>query len=191
MSMVEGLQQVRELPLPDLGLSFPFRTNQTCLRQSANLTSLEIDTRQKRLMVSEHLWSQYLQRNGRDIALVKDTKLLRWLLIRTGAYPSRLRADLWMLFTGAVRESEIQGWYQEFYSETLTRTSPVGEEIEKDVRRSLPENPAFQSSIGLNTLRRVLVAYSVRNTQIGYAQGFNIISAVLLLLSRKQNRFPF
>lgn len=71
------------------------------------------------------------------------------------------------------------------YTETLAkydgRQSLAIDEIEKDLNRSLPEYPGFQSEDGINRLRRVLTAYSWSNESIGYCQAMNIVVAALLM----------
>jgi len=71
------------------------------------------------------------------------------------------------------------------YEETLAKfdgqESLAIDEIEKDLNRSLPEYPGFQSEEGIGRLRRVLTAYSWTNAEVGYCQAMNIVVAALLM----------
>jgi len=59
------------------------------------------------------------------------------------------------------------GLYDELVTIASNTKSISHDEIERDLHRSLPEHPAFQSEIGINALRRVLTAYAIKNPQIG------------------------
>ena len=71
------------------------------------------------------------------------------------------------------------------YTDTLAKFSGKEslaiDEIEKDLNRSLPEYPGFQSEEGIGRLRRVLTAYSWTNEEVGYCQAMNIVVAALLM----------
>lgn len=60
--------------------------------------------------------------------------------------------------------------YQSILKEHAGKTSMSTEEIEKDLNRSLPEYAAYQSDRGIESLRRVLTAYSWKNPELGYCQ---------------------
>jgi hypothetical protein len=79
------------------------------------------------------------------------------------------------------------------YEETLAKYegqhSLAIDEIEKDLNRSLPEYPGFQSEEGIGRLRRVLTAYSWTNTEVGYCQAMNIVVAALLIYTSESQAF--
>jgi len=80
--------------------------------------------------------------------------------------------------TGALNEKAMNpDLYKSLVEQSLGKLCQANEEIERDLHRSLPEHPAFQSDTGISALRRVLSAYAWRNPQIGK---FNIFLQSLL-----------
>ena len=116
--------------------------------------------------------------------------------MRTGSMPDSFRRQAWTSITGVdavVRERK--GDYQSLVK-TATRLmenenepSAVQGVIERDLRRTFPRHYLFCntdstekdcSPEGLESLRRVLYAYSIYDDEVGYCQGMNFISAMLL-----------
>lgn len=134
--------------------------------------------------MGDELWhnrrrTNFAAENGRNATLIRQPTFHK--LIRVGL-PNRLRGEIWELTSGSLF-TRLQR--PRLFEETLSKNSGRGslaiDEIEKDLNRSLPEYPGFQSEEGIGRLRRVLTAYSWTNTDVGYCQAMNIVVAALLM----------
>ncbi|KAI9684119.1 MAG: hypothetical protein M1829_003389 [Trizodia sp. TS-e1964] len=164
---------VRPREPPDAGLGMIFR--------------YPGDARKLRDRSKMRLWGEYLRENGRHVTLMRQPTFHK--LIRVGL-PNRLRGEMWELTSGSLflrlKEPTL-------YTDTLAKYSGQEslaiDEIEKDLNRSLPEYPGFQSAEGIGRLRRVLVAYSWTNEEVGYCQAMNIVVAALLIYMSETQAF--
>ncbi len=137
------------------------------------------DSRKLRDKSKMRLWREYLQENGRNATLIRQPNFHK--LIRVGL-PNRLRGEIWELTSGSFYlRLQDPGLYGRTLAKFEGQQSMAIEEIEKDLNRSLPEYPGFQSEEGIGRLRRVLTAYSWTNEQVGYCQAMNIVVAALLM----------
>ncbi|XP_073920350.1 TBC1 domain family member 8B isoform X3 [Castor canadensis] len=137
--------------------------------------------------MKEQSWNILFSECGRGVSMFR-TKKTRDLVVR--GIPETLKGELWMLFSGAVNDMATNpGYYAEVVEQSLGTCNLATEEIERDLRRSLPEHPAFQSDTGISALRRVLTAYAYRNPKIGYCQAMNILTSVLLLYAKEEEAF--
>ncbi|XP_019517029.1 PREDICTED: TBC1 domain family member 8B isoform X4 [Hipposideros armiger] len=137
--------------------------------------------------MKEQSWNILFAECGHGVSMFR-TKKTQDLVIR--GIPESLRGELWMLFSGAVNDMAANpGYYADVVEQSLGACNLATEEIERDLRRSLPEHPAFQSDTGISALRRVLTAYAYRNPKIGYCQAMNILTSVLLLYAKEEEAF--
>ena len=133
------------------------------------------------------LWAEYLRDNGRNTTLIRQPTFHK--LIRVGL-PNRLRGELWELTSGSLYiRLEHPTLYQETLAKFEGQESLAIDEIEKDLNRSLPEYPGFQSEDGIGRLRRVLTAYSWVDASVGYCQAMNIVVAALLIYMSESQAF--
>jgi hypothetical protein len=86
--------------------------------------------------------------------------------IRSGI-PPPLRGVVWTAMSGA-RDCNLEG----LYDQLLGETSPYEQLIGKDVGRTGLEMFSQEGGEGQRMLGRVLRAFSIYDTQIGYCQGF-------------------
>ncbi|KAI9771792.1 MAG: hypothetical protein M1840_001562 [Geoglossum simile] len=145
------------------------------------------DARKLRDRSKMRLWDEYLRDNGGNLTLVRQPTFHK--LIRVGL-PNRLRGEIWELTSGSLY---LRLQSPTLYTDTLSKHSGgqslAIDEIEKDLNRSLPEYPGFQSEEGIGRLRRVLVAYSWTNEEVGYCQAMNIVVAALLIYMSESQAF--
>lgn len=157
---------------PALNTIFPLPTNP----EAAARESVKAD-----------LWKLHFLDHGTGISTYRTSKARDLVLM---GIPEKLRGELWMLYSGAINELETHpGYYDKLCEGSIGLHSIASEEIERDLHRSLPEHPAFQSHLGIGALRRVLNAYAHRNPSIGYCQAMNIVCSVLLLYASEEEAF--
>ncbi|KAF2759003.1 TBC-domain-containing protein [Pseudovirgaria hyperparasitica] len=166
-----GPGEQRDPPDTGLGTVFRYPGNARKLRDATKI----------------RLWREYLKENGRNATLIRQPTFHK--LIRVGL-PNRLRSEIWELTSGSFF---LRLQNPKLYTETLAKYSGQQslaiDEIEKDLNRSLPEYPGFQSEEGIGRLRRVLTAYSWTNEEVGYCQAMNIVVAALLIYMSESQAF--
>lgn len=125
--------------------------------------------------------------HGRNLTIVRYPQFLR--LVQVGL-PNRLRGEIWELTSGSIyMRFAHQGEYEALLKANEGKTSTSTEEIEKDLNRSLPEYAGYQDPQGIETLRRVLTAYSWKNPELGYCQAMNIVVAAILIYTSEEQCF--
>lgn len=170
--LLRGEDEKEKTP-PDAGLGMIFR--------------YPGDPKKLRDRAKMRLWAEYLRDNGRNMNLIRQPTFHK--LIRVGL-PNRLRGEIWELTSGSIY---LRLEEPNLFSDTLNKfegqDSLAIDEIEKDLNRSLPEYPGFQSEEGIGRLRRVLTAYSWVNADVGYCQAMNIVVAALLIYMNEAQAF--
>lgn len=164
-------EKVEVVPPGGLGLTYKFPGNP---RESKDKSKMK-------------LWFDLFRADGRNLSIVRTPMFYR--LVRVGL-PNRLRGEIWELCCGSMYlRLDNQKEYRKILADNSHKQSLAIEEIEKDLNRSLPEYAAYQSPEGIERLRRVLVAYSWKNPDVGYCQAMNIVVAALLIYQSEEQAF--
>ncbi|KAL3237495.1 GTPase-activating protein MDR1 RNJ42_01029 [Nakaseomyces bracarensis] len=158
-------------PMAGLGQQYRYPGNPSIHREKAKL----------------RLWFEYFKDNGTNLSLVRNHTFYK--LMRVGV-PNRLRGEIWEYCSGSMYlRYENPGEYRKILQDHHGQTSQAIEEIEKDLKRSLPEYTAYQKAEGIQRLRNVLTAYSWKNPDVGYCQAMNIVVAGLLIYMTEEQAF--
>ncbi|XP_060188734.1 uncharacterized protein LOC132617688 [Lycium barbarum] len=108
-------------------------------------------------------------------------------LIRKGI-PPVLRPKVWFSLSGAAKKKSTvpESYYQDLTMAVVAMDTPATKQIDHDLPRTFPGHPWLDTPDGHSALRRVLVAYSFRDSDVGYCQGLNYVAALLLLVMKTE-----
>ncbi|MBX9656302.1 hypothetical protein K2Y11_22010, partial [bacterium] len=104
--------------------------------------------------------------------------------VRRRGLPPTSRIAAWPQLSGAdfLRQAAEAGSYENLLSMNEGQTTEATQQIERDLHRTSKDEFFQNPETGIAVLRRILVAYSWRNPDIGYCQSMNIVTAALLLM---------
>ncbi|XP_058070763.1 uncharacterized protein LOC131219565 [Magnolia sinica] len=119
-------------------------------------------------------------------SIVTNTIALK-RLIRKGI-PPVLRPKVWLSVSGASRKRSTvpDSYYDDLIQAVEGKVTPATRQIDHDLPRTFPGHPWLDTPEGHASLRRVLVGYSFRDSDVGYCQGLNYVAALLLLVMKTE-----
>jgi hypothetical protein len=82
------------------------------------------------------------------------------------------------------------GYYEKLLKYSIEVNCPSGIQIDLDLRRTFPTEKEVMKDDFQKSLRNILLAYSTRNTSVGYCQGMNfVVSRLLLIMGNEEQTF--
>ena len=158
--------------------------------------------------VEENVRAQYVKwLKSRDPALKRRLRLhysveyarrrtvseARMYALATKGIPAANRPHMWMVWSGAEQlfQQHEPGYYDDLArrAEDPSLRSASTVQIRKDLERTFPTHPIFQSPMAHQELYRILCAFSLRNPKVGYCQSMNFIVGFLQLILREEDAF--
>jgi hypothetical protein len=104
----------------------------------------------------------------------EEKNMLLYFVIK--GLPEVYRIRLWIISSGAQHEIKLNSsYYRQLLKLSEEVPSLFSDIIKKDVHRSNTDDPELK-----NKLTNILTCFSIRNSSIGYCQGFNLIALTIL-----------
>ena len=157
------------------------KTKKSMQNEDSSIFPKEFITLEKIFSLKDQLNNISFEREGKyllkKLYFSEDDKKLYKLLLIKGVIPVEYRPDFWFISSGARRECIRHPNYYKFICENYPNNkNSIREEreIEKDIKRSFPEENFFRDDKNLARFRRILNSYYKRNLS-GYTQGCNQI----------------
>lgn len=109
------------------------------------------------------------------------------------AFTDQERRQVWLLSSGAFNAMrscpESQGYWSIIENFDRNFPNPNDHQIHVDLTRTFPGEEEYQTEEMIEKLRRVCKAYTVRNPEIGYCQGFNFMVGRFLKIMSEEEAF--
>ena len=157
------------------------KTKKSMQNEDSSIFPKEFITLEKIFSLKDQLSQISFEREGKyllkKLYFSEDDKKLYKLLLIKGVIPVQYRPDFWFISSGAKRESIRHPNYYKFFCENYPNNKNSlreEREIEKDIKRTFPEENFFRDDKNLGKFRRILNSYYKRNLS-GYTQGCNQI----------------
>jgi len=101
-----------------------------------------------------------------------------------GGVPRDLRKAVWLRVSGALERQRAAeaGYYHRLLTRTDALDPVVKRQIEGDLHRTYPKHPVIDTPEGIGTLGRILSAFAVHDPHVGYVQGLNFITGLILIV---------
>ena len=108
----------------------------------------------------------------------EEKKLLKYLIAK--GIPDYFRQNLWILCSRAKADlANNTTYYEDLLKLSKEVPSLYEKQIDKDIKRTINDNLKNNDELK-KKMKNVLLCYSIRNSSIGYCQGFNFLVLRLL-----------
>ncbi|KAJ9561173.1 hypothetical protein OSB04_006333 [Centaurea solstitialis] len=153
-------------------LSFEIQSQMTILRPS-------IHARRANIVVKfQDLYGFTVEGNVDDVNILNEVR-----------EKVRQQGKVWWSLEAnkAKKKSTVpDSYYRDLTVAVEGKVTPATKQIDHDLPRTFPGHPWLDTPDGHAALRRVLVVYSFRDSDVGYCQGLNYVAALLLLVMKTE-----